>query len=1070
MNRYSQIPQPEIARNNSLNGAGAAAAAAMLRSQGSTPKPIARTSSLRNSDNRNTRNPRTNSLKTYSYTPTPSYQPHTTAKRHNSLTHRPAAVLEEEDDDDYIITTKTTKVVDSQGRTQSITTKTIKTLADGSNIIETTTKNISRSNSRNNSLRSNSILNNNNNNNNLVNLTKIEEDLQDFDYNYMEDNLHLNDGPIQHNSRSPEKYKSNNNSNGLDTAFTPAVSSNLNPNPRNDRLNSINSTTSSQKPLRSILKSTPRPKYDEGSFDSSPTNHPYQNIVSSPNDNASIASSQIKFNNQVETIPIEARKIKKKPQVVAQAQKPKQTSSTPDADFYAAAMQAAYKKVYGDRDPSQQPQIGEIANPASPKASSKPFSNPKVDKVTQAVLKVDDQGITNKNYSYENHHKSFIGLSLRDKEIPKGKTHHQRVKSDQSVLNDVEKKDNKAEKRAKKELEAQEKQARKDAEAREKQARKDAKLQEKEAKKQQRSGKFGGLFNRRKSVDSQRSTVPSNTDVLARKETAEVEIPDNNQRFIKLNNSIPETPEPKFEAPLSSNKQTTPEIKSEQIVQQPVIVSGEPLDAHIQTSPSSFNRDEKVKNSPERPLGHVFDHRDDLASLINKVDEEFVQKDDLNYLPETANAGHSSRNGFAVSEVPVLDSKLSSNLPNPSVESNVQRTPVLQPPPIHQDASPLERDAENATVLPSPSIEQGSDYSVSPSAFIKKDSLVAPVSPAAFIKKDSISSSTNSLKSPQVIRDVENSDTLYSPISRDSDNFVDSNPGPGYQYTAPNNSQLPFPEVAVDIEIDTEPKSIHADTSNYDADDSIINAYARDSMHFGDQLLPKGISEDSIGRLSAFHDASSYPDLSTHKEVEDESSDFTGIVAKRQQRENTVDGVNSYSNDLTGMSKHSSVSEIPEIANPIHNNNIIAPSTPTDKKTSLSPRSSSNSTFQNSASFQTPRSQVPTLPPPNLERTVPVSPLVVETKPTLDPRGSYGPSNLETIEPVLLQGVASADISSSVEIVSVVDPAIQQQQQIQPQQEVTPVQVETSKPKKSKAKKGGKFKKAIYKYFVNSYD
>ncbi|EDK47270.1 hypothetical protein LELG_05451 [Lodderomyces elongisporus NRRL YB-4239] len=93
---------------------------------------------------------------------------------------------EEEEEEEFVVTTTTTKVVDAHGRVQSITTKTIKTFPDGSNIVETSTKNISRSNSRNNSLSSANYRNNS-----LtqipISLSKIDEDLQNFDYDYQVD-------------------------------------------------------------------------------------------------------------------------------------------------------------------------------------------------------------------------------------------------------------------------------------------------------------------------------------------------------------------------------------------------------------------------------------------------------------------------------------------------------------------------------------------------------------------------------------------------------------------------------------------------------------------------------------------------------------------------------------------------------------------------------------------------------------------------------------------------------------------------------------------------------------------
>lgn len=84
-----------------------------------------------------------------------------------------------------------------------------------------------------------------------------------------------------------------------------------------------------------------------------------------------LQGSSIKFDDKVETIPVERPKY-------AQPTSPKQYQAKtkpappgppaasslqqPNADFYAAAMQAAYKKVYGERD---QAAIGGATSPTS---------------------------------------------------------------------------------------------------------------------------------------------------------------------------------------------------------------------------------------------------------------------------------------------------------------------------------------------------------------------------------------------------------------------------------------------------------------------------------------------------------------------------------------------------------------------------------------------------------------------------------------------------------------------------------------------------------------------------------
>lgn len=268
-----------------------------------------RSNSIRRSNSINSSTNRSNSLRTYSYHPKASYTPGQAgipnARRYSSLTSStslgnfqqaqavaastlaqrpkrlssinsqtslPKQTLYEENSEEEgetVVTTQTTKVVDSQGRVTSVTTKTIKTLPDGSNIIETTTKNISRSNSRTNSLRANSLLASQRDPN--YNLQKIDEDLQDFEYNYELDNQnhadhqypaanrdHQLDPDLQHNADSLRLNTEQPNS--------PLRNESL----RNNslRASSINSGTkklsdSPPKPLKSILKNTARPYFDE---------------------------------------------------------------------------------------------------------------------------------------------------------------------------------------------------------------------------------------------------------------------------------------------------------------------------------------------------------------------------------------------------------------------------------------------------------------------------------------------------------------------------------------------------------------------------------------------------------------------------------------------------------------------------------------------------------------------------------------------------------------------------------------------------------------------------------------
>lgn len=507
-----------------MTTAGAAAAAAALRlhstpvkqqQQPSSPtqRQFGRSNSLSSAN-------RSNSLRQYTYHPKASYQTgsgcasgaggasstsnndHGLPRRYNSLTsqgrnsltrrsqvnqrqlqqprhenfheveeenqHRVHHINEDEEEVDYVVTTTTTKVVDSQGRTQSITTKTVKTFPDGSNIIETSTKNISRSNSRANSLSSNNYRQNSMTaslSHQPINLTKIDEDLQNFDYDYQVDNLDddgklkLNTGDQHHPQErdiiaeeAEEEEDKQFSGPQLGAPFNELTRPEKPRQYSTDRTSSLNSQN---KPLRSILKGqTPLndpqqqqqqqqgtlpaaaaaaasvpPEVARGDIDSPPvdSHHPYKHLtsntqeqqipqqsrqpakptvatsptynindsfnrqprqqISSPRENIHYShspGSSIKFDDKVETIPVERPKY-------AQPTSPKQYQARtkpappgppaasslqqPNADFYAAAMQAAYKKVYGDRD---QAAIGGATSPTSPDfhPSSPPQQSP----------------------------------------------------------------------------------------------------------------------------------------------------------------------------------------------------------------------------------------------------------------------------------------------------------------------------------------------------------------------------------------------------------------------------------------------------------------------------------------------------------------------------------------------------------------------------------------------------------------------------------------------------------------------------------------------------------------------
>lgn len=472
------LPNNGIDRNSSLsNSAGSAALAALRLHQ--TPQINQSSAPLRppGSIGRiNSLNNRSNSLKTYVYHPKGSYTPGQAtipnARRYSSLTsnkapiprspvishmgsttsmdgRQPLGVLTEShryggnEEADIVITTQTTKVVDGKGRLQSITTKTIKTLPDGSNIIETTARNISRTSSRNNSLRNNSLLTLKHEN---YNLHKIDETLQDFEYNYeLDSNRHLVDGGnLPHDQ---DLYENSDALNlNVDTSPTNSVS---------------NKSTNQAKPLKSILKTTPT--IEQGAFEDDSVNlhspielespkHPYKTLGSpasqppkfkvpdlresskglkqpgfaSPNkeSNRSVTSgNSIKFNDNVETIPI----------YESDFRAPKVSNQ----ELYNKAMQVAMEKVYGQ----SQLQESSIASPnsgdfAGDKLSQKVIA--KKDKQDKLLSILGHSGV-NDNYIYENHHRDFKLHSLRDGEPVKESTHKERAKLEKKKRKEYEK-------------------------------------------------------------------------------------------------------------------------------------------------------------------------------------------------------------------------------------------------------------------------------------------------------------------------------------------------------------------------------------------------------------------------------------------------------------------------------------------------------------------------------------------------------------------------------------------------------------------------------------------------------
>lgn len=614
-NNVAGVASTGISRSQSMTqGAGQAAMVAIQRhnqqQNSSTPRQGAGTKqAVRRANSLTAASNRSNSMRSYTYHPKPSYtvgQPigssNQGARRFNSLNskssvgsyNRPGAraasltsqnsfvrsrsppVLYEQDDEgeedgDITVTTKTTKVVDSQGRVLSITVETIKTFADGSTVTNTTTKNISRSNSRANSLNSQSMAlkgNNSIRHNSMLsngaggsyNLSKIDEDLQDFDYNYELDHDiltqkghgHLHVDNLLHELAHDDNFHGQslrlNQGNHVSSHHAEDFGSPELPSYGNESINStgLKSVTSeSSKPLKSILKKKNNlndkgPEDEEGFADAADelqtgkqleikqddTQHPYKSLSSpqfteppkfkvpqSPNmhvsqqsnrintnagdkrthslmsspisrhddvlSDRSEASNSIKFLDKHETIPIFYNS------------DPKETdnSKPSDQDFYSIAMQVAMERVYGNKDSeqaeSQSPKLGG-QKILSSNTHSLPVQDPKKERKTQEL---NDQGI-NDNYVYQNHHKDFVGLSLRDNVEPKQTSRKERAKE--------EKKQHKSELK-------EQKQKIKEQEKGESDASKAASKDRKKAQKAQKHGKFSSLFGRRKSTSNDNS-------------------------------------------------------------------------------------------------------------------------------------------------------------------------------------------------------------------------------------------------------------------------------------------------------------------------------------------------------------------------------------------------------------------------------------------------------------------------------------------------------------------------------------------------------------------------------------
>lgn len=444
---------------------------------------------------------RSNSMRTYTYTPKPSYQagppPQTRSYqsppyqsghslRSNSLRSgslrgapRPQtyhqrqnsadlpSFAEDNAADNIVITTKTTKVVDSLGRTKSITTETIKSMPDGSNIIETKTTNISRPTSRSNSLRNNSLTHVSNAN---YNLDKIDEDLHDFDYTYLDHEDRLSPprlAEVNHQQSPQTQMFIQEQRNALAPDF-------LLPVKPEERTASL-SSTQSPKRLKSILKNGSNHIYqtspiqdgreevasiqdvigqDGNGFSSNKTA-----AIDLPQQTSVASGASIKFRETVETIsyPTESNNLA---ELLREEEFRKDQEKKKNIDMYSQAMKVAVANVYGKsgqdtsgfQTPPQSPLIEESKNNLDALAEKKL-------KKDQKRGKSESAGIS-KNYIYENHHRDFSMRSLRGgpaAEEVHVSTRKERAKEEKRLLKEEEKRNAELLKNAEKERKKEEK-------------------------------------------------------------------------------------------------------------------------------------------------------------------------------------------------------------------------------------------------------------------------------------------------------------------------------------------------------------------------------------------------------------------------------------------------------------------------------------------------------------------------------------------------------------------------------------------------------------------------------------
>lgn len=321
-------------------------------------------------------------------------------------------------------------------------------------------------------------------------MDKIDEDLHDFDYTYLDEDPYSQHPPNLHNGqpKSPPQAKPTR----LAPPFQPQQQqqydeyeqapthkhpyADLRPQQpySEDRVNSMSSTSSSRR-LKPILKNAPPSNVNSPPIEketisaqaASPVEelrdfaaHRFPNQSLRPS-GASITSggNSIKFLNTVETIPHSPKNIdypaKSEP---LREQKPKPAT---DADLYENAMKVAMAKVYGNRQNEANSLSTPPQSPITQQSSTMPLIG------SQGSQGAPDGGV-NPNYTYENHHREFAIHSLREGNPGSHSSRKERAKEEKKAQKEEEKRQAELNKAIEKERKKEEKEERKEEKKKEK--------------------------------------------------------------------------------------------------------------------------------------------------------------------------------------------------------------------------------------------------------------------------------------------------------------------------------------------------------------------------------------------------------------------------------------------------------------------------------------------------------------------------------------------------------------------------------------------------------------------------